>query len=117
MNRRVLLGMSAAFATGAMQTRAIGQDAAAPSADELKATLQDDDHFAQLMTEMWVLRDLLALQQGTNISAQSTDFQGLQDQLRSHRTSITNTISTEPALVNLPEDLLSSANSIAANEL
>jgi hypothetical protein len=114
MTRRMLLLMSVVLAA-AMHTQAMGQNVAVPSANDLKAALQDDAQFSQLMTEVWVVRDLLALQQGGDISAQIKDFQGLQDQVRSHRNSIVDTISSDPARIEVKSDVQSSADSVAAS--
>src|SRR5687767_7617512 len=114
MTRRMLLLMSGVLAA-AMHTHAMGQNVAVPSASDLKAALQDDAQFSQLMTEVWVVRDLLALQQGGDISAQIKDFQGLQDQVRSHRNSIVDAISSDPARIEVKSDMQSSADSVAAS--
>lgn len=106
MKRRVFLLLAAAFATSVMPTHSLAQDIIAPSVDELRATLQDDKRFAQLMTEVWVLRDLLALQQGGDISTDTKEFQGLQDQVRGQRESIVDAISSDPSRARLSDDVL-----------
>jgi hypothetical protein len=58
-----------------VQLPAFAQQSSPPGPPDLKAVLQDDERFSQLMTEVWVLRDLLALQLGGNISAEATEFQ------------------------------------------
>jgi hypothetical protein len=63
---------------------------------ELKNVLQDDARFAQLMTEVWVLRDILALHVGGNISAEAQQFQTIQDRMREQRAAISEKVTDEP---------------------
>jgi hypothetical protein len=94
-------------------TNAMGQSKSSVDGKELQATLQDDQRFAQLMTEIWVLRDVLALHEGGNLAAETTEFQGLQDQLRKQRDFIVSTISAGPEQMTLSGDLEKSSSSIA----
>jgi hypothetical protein len=81
----------------------------APTAD-LKIVLQDNERFAQLMTEVWVLRDLLALQAGGNISAEATEFQTLQDRLRDQRTTILEKLGEQQPNVQFPQQVVATAD-------
>jgi hypothetical protein len=86
---------------------AAAQQASPP---DLKTVLQDDERFAQLMTEVWVLRDLLALQTGGNISAEATEFQALQDRLRDQRTTILEKVSEQQPNVQFPQQVVATAD-------
>jgi len=95
--------ISKPLAVMAQQTATLG-----PS--DLKAVLQDDARFGQLMTEMWVLRDILALHLGGNISAEAQEFQGLQDRMREQRAAILEKVTDEP----FPQTTIASADRFAA---
>jgi hypothetical protein len=85
------------------------------SPGELKTVLQDDERFAQLMTEVWVLRDLLALQTGGNISAEATEFQALQDRLREQRTTILEKLGEPEPNVQFPQEVVAAADRFSAS--
>jgi hypothetical protein len=85
MNRRMFI-LATAFAS-AMQNKVDAQETPPVGVKELRAVLEDEARFTQLLTEIWVLRDLLALQLGGNISAETKEFQALQDRLRDQRAS------------------------------
>jgi hypothetical protein len=86
-----------------------------PSPAELKTVLQDDERFAQLMTEVWVLRDLLALQTGGNISAEATEFQALQDRLRQQRTMVLEKLGEQQPNVQFPQEVVAAADRFSAS--
>ena len=96
----------------AVPVDALAQSKTLVDAKELQVTLQDDQRFAQLMTEMWVLRDLLALHQGGNIAETTKEFQNLQDQLRNQRAFVISTLSTKTKQMTFPDTLEPSAKSI-----
>jgi|SRR5687768_16011444 len=78
-----------ALFVAAMQLPAAAQQAdAPPGAAGLHSVLEDDDRFSQLLTEVWVLRDILALHLGGNISAEVQEFQRMQDRLKEQRAAI-----------------------------
>ena len=62
-----------------------------------------------------MLRDLLALQLGGNISAETKEFQALQDRLRDQRASLLETLSAEQPNVQFPQEVLSAADRFAAS--
>lgn len=113
MNRRMLI-LAAAFAS-AMQITVYAQEIGPVGVKELKAVLEDDERFTQLLTEAWVLRDLLALQLGGNISAETKEFQALQDRLRDQRASLLESLSAEQPNVQFPQEVLSAADRFAAS--
>jgi hypothetical protein len=76
--------------------RALPASAQQVSPAELRTVLQDDGRFAQLLTEAWVLRDILALHVGGNISAEAQQFQTLQDRMREQRAAIAEKVTDEP---------------------
>ena len=88
----------------------LAQQSAQPGPGDLKAVLQDDTRFSQLMTEVWVLRDILAIDLGGNISAEAQEFQGLQDRLREQRATIMEKLGSEP----FPQTIIASADRYAA---
>lgn len=88
-------------------------NAANPTVEEIKVAVENDERFTELFTEVWVLRDLLALQQGGDISAQMADFQRLQDQLTEDRSSMLEQLSNKPLAVDLPENYQLTGNAIA----
>jgi hypothetical protein len=92
--------------------KALCQDAPLGSTTELKAAVQDEQHFTILMTEIWVLRDILALQAGGDISADAKAFQALQDNLRSQRGSLADKLAAQQSEVQLPADVVTSASKL-----
>jgi hypothetical protein len=95
----------------AMQIPAAAQQTATPQGEEnLQTVLQDDKRFSELLTEVWVLRDILALHLGGNISAEVNEFQGLQDRLKEQRTTILEKIGAQA----LPKSSSPSADRLAA---
>lgn len=113
MNRRMLI-LAAAFAS-AMQIEVYAQEIGPVGVKELRTVLQDEERFTRLLTEVWVLRDLLALQLGGNISAETKEFQALQDRLRNQRASLLETLSAEQPNVQFPQEVLSSADRFIAS--
>jgi hypothetical protein len=97
-----------------MQIPAHAQQAGPPGPDELKAVLEDESRFGQLLTEVWVLRDILALDLGGNISADTQAFQTLQDRLREQRTTIVETLGAQQN-IQFPQTVLSMGDRVAAN--
>jgi hypothetical protein len=112
MNWRRLI--SAVLLVLATQVPAHAQQVTPLGPDELKAVLEDESRFGQLLTEVWVLRDILALDLGGNISADSQAFQGLQDRLREQRTTIVESLGAQPN-VQFPQTILSTGDRIAAS--
>jgi hypothetical protein len=90
------------------------QQVSPPGPDELKAVLEDESRFAQLLTEVWVLRDILALDLGGSISADSQPFQKLQDRLRQQRTTIVENLGAQPN-IQFPQTVLSFGDRVAAS--
>jgi len=84
-----------------------------PTKDDVKFVLEDDSNFSRLLTEIWVLRDLLALYQGGDISVQVTNFQDLQDTLRNDQDSLVKNFSSNPRSEILPNNLRATAITIA----
>jgi hypothetical protein len=113
MNRRMLI-LAAAFLS-AMRIKVYAQQIGPVGVKELKAVLEDDARFTQLLTEVWVLRDLLALQLGGNISAETKEFQALQDRLRDQRASLLESLSAEQPNVQFPQEVLSAADRFAVS--
>jgi hypothetical protein len=107
--------LAAVFIMLVSSVPALSAAAQQPSQADLRAVLQDDDRFAQLMTEMWVLRDLLALQTGGNISAEATEFQTLQDRLREQRTTILEKFGEQQPNVNFPREVVAAADRFSAS--
>jgi hypothetical protein len=105
----------AAAGTAAMQMPSLAQDTAPVGIKELKHVLEDEERFAALLTEVWVLRDLLALQLGGNISAETKEFQAMQDRLRDQRASLLETLSSEQPNVQFPQRISSAADRFAAS--
>jgi hypothetical protein len=83
--------------------------------DELRTVLKEDERFTQLMMETWVLRDLLALKMGDNISAEATEFQTLENKLREQRASILEKLAAEQPNVQFPQKVMASADRFAAS--
>lgn len=81
--------------------------------DQIKAVLESEDRVGELFTEVWVLRDLLALQQGGDTSAQATAFQGLQDQLNQDKQSMLDQLAKDPSAIQLEESYMKVAHTIA----
>jgi hypothetical protein len=108
MHRRVFILAAALLAS--MQPFVMAQQTALPGPADLKTVLQDDARFGQLMTEVWVLRDILALHLGNNISAEAQEFQGLQDRMREQRAAILEKVTDEP----FPQTTIASADRFAA---
>jgi hypothetical protein len=81
---------------------------------DLKTALQDDERLSQLFTEMWVLRDLLALQLGGNISAEATEFQALQDRIREQKATILEKLGEQQANVQFPQQIVAIADRFSA---
>ena len=105
------LGLTWIIAFLAMQLPAAAQQNATPQGEEnLQIVLQDDNRFSQLLTEVWVLRDILALHLGGNISAEVSEFQRLQDRPKEQRTSILEKVGTQ----SLPKSDAPSADRLAA---
>jgi len=113
MNRRMFI-LVTAFAS-AMQNKVDAQETPPVGVKELRAVLEDEARFTQLLTEIWVLRDLLALQLGGNISAETKEFQALQDRLRDQRASLLESLSAEQPNVQFPQEVLSSADRYGAS--
>ena len=101
--------MLAAILVAAMQALPASAQQVSPA--DLRTVLQNDDRFAQLMTEVWVLRDILALHVGGNISAEAQQFQSLQDRLREQRAAIVEKVTDEP----FPQAVFASADRFAAS--
>jgi hypothetical protein len=101
--------MLAAILFAAMQALPASAQQVSPA--DLRTVLQNDDRFAQLMTEVWVLRDILALHVGGNISAEAQQFQSLQDRLREQRAAIVEKVTDEP----FPQAVFASADRFAAS--
>ena len=101
--------MLAAILFAAMQALPASAQQVSPA--DLRTVLQNDDRFAQLMTEVWVLRDILALHVGGNISAETQQFQSLQDRLREQRAAIVEKVTDEP----FPQAVFASADRFAAS--
>jgi hypothetical protein len=57
-----------------LQGAALAQDGPGAEITELKALIEDDERFNQLLTEVWVLRDVLALQVGENVRSEAKEF-------------------------------------------
>ena len=108
---RVPFLISAALIMVATQNSSIEQTTFTGS--ELRTVVQDDERLTVLMTEIWVLRDLLALQQSGDISVQSTTFQDLQDQIRDHQPAILDLISKDLTGINAPGNVQATAATIA----
>jgi hypothetical protein len=96
-----------------LHSAVFAQDSPTTEVGELKALVEDDERFQQLMTEVWVLRDLLALQVGGNISAETKEFQALQDKLRAQREALIESLSSEQARTQVPEAVLTSGNKLS----
>lgn len=96
-----------------LQLSAVAQQSVPPDVAELRAVLEDEERFSQLMTETWVLRDVLALQVGGNISAETKEFQALQDKLRDQRPVILESLAGEQARVELPETVIAAHEKLA----
>jgi hypothetical protein len=108
MNKLCLVWVTAFLA---MQLPAAAQQTTAPQGEEnLQTVLQDENRFGELLTETWVLRDILALHLGGNISAEVSEFQGLQDRLKEQRTTILEKIGTQA----MPKSSSPSADRLAA---
>jgi hypothetical protein len=109
-NRGIILAAAVAFL---LQSPVFAQNSTTTEVVELKTVIEDDERFKQLLTEVWVLRDLLALQVGGNISAETKEFQALQDKLRDQRAALLETLSGEKAMIHLPEAVLASGNKLS----
>jgi hypothetical protein len=87
--------------------------AEAPSLDQIREVLESDARYNELYTELWVLRDILALQQGGDLAAQATNFQTLQEQLAGDRSSMLEQLAKKPDAVDLEETYILTANKMA----
>jgi hypothetical protein len=110
MNRRALI-LAGAFLT-TLQFPVFAQSGPA-GIDDLRMVLKEDERFTALLTEVWVLRDLLALQLGGNISAQANEFQALQDKVRDQRASILEKLAGEQQTVQFPQEVLATSDRFA----
>jgi hypothetical protein len=96
-----------------MALKAVNSEIQAAPPDQIKVVLESEARVGELFTEVWVLRDLLALQQGGDIAAQAVTFQGLQDQLNQDKQSMLDQLAKDPSATDLEESYMKTASTIA----
>ena len=110
MNRRALFGLAVTCAASVSLSGATAQSVP-PAPEHLANTLRDDVGFERLLEEAWVLRNLIAMQQG-DIVRSIQEFNALQQKVREQRGAIIELLSSDPAKAKLPDNVLASAEKV-----